>query len=258
LDRSQAAVFYVPKDWHQRSPTLTITITALAAGGLSSLVAESVESMPLTKLLAARLGQHLNPPNVLPFVCWGAPSDHEFFYVPTGYSSGAAAFAVCSPPVSAGALEAADTSVFEQLQPVEQFDERFRSLLNNLEATVSPAGSAIASRVKALVEAAQEEEEVFSMDALNAFAVFARLHPQMPYPHITLGPKGGVLAEWRQSKERAVGIYFSTTTNVRFTITRQNPVHVGQIERFAGLTSVDRVGEVISQNSPFAMTWISA
>ena len=253
-----AAVFYVPRNWIPEPATWNITISALAASGLAWLTAEAVESMPLTKLLAVKIGHELSPPNVLPLI-WGAtPSEYDVVVsLPAGYSSGAAAFTVCSAPASAGALEASNASVFDQLQPVEQFDEKFRALLNKLEATVVPAGAAIASRVKALVEAAQDEEEPFSMDALYAFAVVAKSHPRMPYPHLTLGPKG-LLAEWRESKSRAVGIYFSDITTVQFTVARDNPRHTGQVERISGSTTVDRIGALVSQVVPFPMMWLSS
>lgn len=132
---------------------------------------------------------------------------------------------------------------FNRVELVEERDARAQRLFAELQNGVA-LGRRTVQRLRELEDAANEEGEPFSLDAVEALVMFANAHPDMPLPDLTLSRTGGILAEWRRSSA-SLTLYFISPINVQYLVKRRNPWHFGLGERSSGTTTVDRVGETL-------------
>lgn len=162
------------------------------------------------------------------------------------------------PTIQAGAfsLEAAIAEpqvwevpvTFNCVDFVEQYEARTLRLLAELQNGAA-VGRASVQRIRQLQEAAREEGEALSLDALEALVAFANDYPEMATPELTLAPDGSILSEWRHHKF-GVTLLFHSPANVQYLVKRANPWHVALNERFSGTTTVDLVGERLRMSLP--------
>lgn len=134
-------------------------------------------------------------------------------------------------------------TTFNVIEPVEQYEARALRLFAELQNGAS-LGRASAKRLRELLEAAREEGESFSLDALEALVAFANAYPKMPKPELTITAEGGILAEWRRPQVSVV-LYFVSVSAVQYLVKRENPRHPALVERGSGTTSIDLVGDRI-------------
>lgn len=145
-------------------------------------------------------------------------------------------------------------AVFQCVEPLEEHEARAQRLFAELDQDVS-AGDAIGERLRALQQAAKEDEEPFSIDALEAFVLFAKSNPNLPLPDLTLAQTGGIVAEWRNRNLGSVVVYFVSPINVQYVVKRSNPSHSELAERLSASTTVDRLAETLAPIAPFLLTW---
>jgi hypothetical protein len=141
---------------------------------------------------------------------------------------------------------------FNCVEFVEEREARAQRLFAELQNGVAH-GQATAQRLRDLEGIANEEEEPFSLDALEGLVMFASAYPSMPMPELTLSGTGGIVAEW-WLPTLSVTLHFTTPISVQYLVKRRNPWHREFIERSSGATTVDRVGETLKNLLP-ASEW---
>jgi hypothetical protein len=142
-------------------------------------------------------------------------------------------------------------AVFQEIEPLESLDEKVQALLAELEHSLA-VDVGIVARLRALEFEAREDGEPFSVDALEAFTLFARAEPNMSPPDLTLGPNGELLSEWRR-REGTIAVYFVNPVTVQYLVKTPNPAHEGFQERYTATTTVDRLLQALKRIAPFSL-----
>lgn len=132
---------------------------------------------------------------------------------------------------------------FNVAELIEERDARAQRLIAELQNGIAH-GRATVERLRQLEDAANEEGEPFSLDALEGLVLFANAHPTMPVPELTLSAGGGIVAEWRRSNLN-VTLLFASPISVQYVVKRRNPWYRRLPERISGASTVDRVGEAL-------------
>lgn len=136
-----------------------------------------------------------------------------------------------------------NSALREAYESIDHADARSDRVLSDLLSTSSIRhGKRIAERLRNLALAAEEEcEQGPSSKAMEALRVFLRHGPALKYPDLTLGPGGALLAEWRESGRRLLGVYFSDSPTLKFVVFRPNARHPQIIDRYSGTTTNDEL-----------------
>lgn len=136
-----------------------------------------------------------------------------------------------------------NSALQEAYESIDEADARSDRILSDLLSTSSIRhGKRIAERIRNLALAAEEEGELGpSSKAMDALRTFLRNDPALKYPDLTLGPGGALLAEWRGSGRRLLGVYFSDSPTLKFVVFRPNALHPQIIDRYSGSTTIDEL-----------------
>lgn len=135
------------------------------------------------------------------------------------------------------------SAAFQDYEPFDEAAERFEKALAALRAGTGVShGSRIAERIRTLARAAEEEGELGpSAEAAEGLLAFLQTSLPLKYPDLTLGPRGALLAEWRGSEGRLLGVYLADSLRAKFVVFRPNPRHPELMDRYSGTTTVDEV-----------------
>ncbi|MGH8726894.1 MAG: hypothetical protein ACREV9_01760 [Burkholderiales bacterium] len=172
-----------------------------------------------------------------------------------GTASSVVAEPAGQPTESTGMKFESNSALQEAYESIDQADARSDSILSDLLSTSSIRhGKRIVERLRNLALAAVEEcEPGPSSKAMDALRAFLRNDPALKYPDLTLGPGGALLAEWRESGRRLLGVYFSDSPTLKFVVFRPNARHPQIIDRYSGTTTIDElVGKLLDLDG---LTW---
>lgn len=226
---------------------------AVAAGGLSGWKAlATLHSFPTVFLVGldgavpdeihSRVQQYVERRSVQPAGLYSSP-DRYVFLVDHGNPTAEAVSVFASEDMLVASEARSAPFAFNCVELVEERDVRVQKLLAEVQNGAAH-GRATVQRLRELADAANEEGEPFSVDALEGLAMFANAHPSMPMPELTLSGTGGIVAEW-QRPSVSVTLYFATPISVQYLIKQRNPLHRQLVERSSGTTTVDRVGNTL-------------
>ena len=159
----------------------------------------------------------------------------------TTYSSTISGVAAEHVPIS--------VSPFDVLEKTKDRDAQLSSLLEFVATALNaPFADRLARRIRLLLDAAKEEEQVTeqpSLDSLRNLLYFFQTQPGLRYPDLVLSPPGFFRAEWYVSPTRYFAAEFLPGGDSRFVVFGPNRLHSQKTLRLSGTVSVDLLSEAV-------------
>lgn len=131
-------------------------------------------------------------------------------------------------------------------------DPEIRRALQRLAASRHVWKERLSSRIAELCEIYAEDYpgQQLSVRSVHALIDFLELLSSSPdYPDVTATPAGDLYAEWRRQDGRHISIELLDSGEARWLALGPNPRHPERVDRLAGTTTSDALGESIG---PFA------
>lgn len=110
-------------------------------------------------------------------------------------------------------------------------------------------GSRLASRLRHLVEIAEEEypeQSSLSPKSLSDFVVFLIPHSSLRYPSVVLTPDGNIRARWKNGGNRQFSVEFLGDEDIRFVLISPDPKKTYKIIRITGLATTESLMDVVA------------
>ena len=150
---------------------------------------------------------------------------------------------------------------FERLDETRRNSERVRATIESAALSLRmPYRDRLIRRLRLLLADATEDDygETLSPESLQGLLSFLRQNTAARYPDIMLTPEGFFRAEWHESDSSHLAITFLPGDDVRYVVfsrpPRARPHTMARIDRQSGITSADRVMEILA---PFAIhRWV--
>ena len=127
-------------------------------------------------------------------------------------------------------------------------DGKLTASLRRLESGAITDKARLAVRLAALSAAFAEDYDgqFLSTAAVDAFIDFLESAAPPGYPELTATPAGDLYAEWHGDNRRRLTIEFLASGDARYLIFVPNPRHPQRVDKLAGSTTADALGETIA------------